>query len=96
MSHFEVGVGRQGSKHQVNRLLLDRSNQVKCPPQSSQSNSHILFHEDFVGLETCPLLQNLVGAADGISELLFLDCFLLLGKKPDVGPPGALSALFEK
>ena len=98
ISHFEVEVGRQGSKHQENRLLLDRSNQVKCPPQSSQSNSHILFQENFVRLETCPLLQNLVGAAGGISEVPFLDFYpeLLLGKKPDVGPPGALSALFEK
>ena len=53
-----------------------------------------------MGLETRPLLQNLVGAAGGFSELLFLDFYpelkLLLGKKPDVGPAGALSALFEK
>ena len=100
MSHFEVGVGRQGSKHQVNRLLLDRSNQVKRRPQSSQSNSHILFQEDFVGLETRPLLQNLVGAAGGFFEPVFLDFYpelnLFLGKKPDVGPADALSALFEK
>ena len=94
MSHFEVGVGRQGSKHQVNRLLLDRSNQVKRRPQSSQSNSHILFQEDFVGLGTRPLLQNLVGAGGGFSEPLLLDSDSEL--MAYVGPPGALSALFEK
>ena len=51
-------------------------------------------------LETRPLLQNLVGAAGGFFEVLFLDFYpelnLLLGKKPDVGPADALSALFEK
>ena len=100
MSHLEVEVGRQGSKHQENRPLLDRSNQVKRPPQSFQSNSHILFQEDFVGLETRPLLQNLVGAAGGISELLLQDSDLelmaLFAKIPYVGHADVLSALFEK
>ena len=53
-----------------------------------------------MGLETRPLLQNLVGAAGGFSEHLFLDFYpelkALFGKKPDVGPADALGALFEK
>ena len=89
ISHFEVEVGRQGSKHHHHHhhlFLLERSNQVKCPPQSSQSNSHILFQENFVRLETCPLLQNLVGAPGGFSEVLLLDFCpelkALFGKMP--------------
>ena len=53
-----------------------------------------------MGLETRPLLQNLVGAAGGFSELLLLhsgpELKVLFAKMSYVGPADALSALFEK
>ena len=52
-----------------------------------------------MGLETRPLLQNLVGAAGGFSEFLFLDSdpelMALFAKMPYVGHADVLSALFE-